>query len=132
MIPSLVQPHRHRAYKRLHPGGALIVGCPEPTADILVIEDLDFEGEVLLQLPEELAGLRGRKTYIFDDHDQEGQLDAESLVSVCRAGDIVRRNVRSHDLEHRRLDIRVSDSLDVPIAHALVPDLKRLRTKIDV
>jgi hypothetical protein len=50
LVPSLVETHRHGANERLHAGGALIVRGAETAADVLVIEDLDFEGEVLLEL----------------------------------------------------------------------------------
>ena len=50
LVPSLVQPHRHRADKRLHPSRALIVARPEPSSYALVIQNLHFESEVLLQL----------------------------------------------------------------------------------
>ena len=38
--------------------------------------------------------------YVLDDHDQEGQLNAEGLVSVGGASDIVSGDVCSHDLEY--------------------------------
>ena len=75
LVPSLVETHRHRADEGLHTGGALIVARTESTSDILVVEDLDFEGEIFLK--------------VLDDHDKEGQLDAQSLVCVCGTGDIV-------------------------------------------
>lgn len=40
----------------------LIVGCPEPPPDILVIKHLHLKAEILLQ--------------VLDDHHEEGQLDA--------------------------------------------------------
>ena len=86
LVPALVQSHWHRADEGLHSGGALVVGGPEATTDVLVVEDLDFEGEVLLE--------------VLDDHDEEGQLDAESLVRVGRAGDVVSGDVGAHDFKH--------------------------------
>ena len=58
LVPALVKTHGHRANKRLDSGGALkvskvvylVVRGPEATAYILVVKDLDFEGEVLLEL----------------------------------------------------------------------------------
>ena len=55
LIPALIQPHGHCADEGLHPGGGLVVAGPESPPDVLVVEDLHFEGEVLLE--------------IFDDHD---------------------------------------------------------------
>ena len=67
--------------------------------------------------------------YILDDHDEEGQLNAEGLVGVGGACDVVRGDVSAHDLEDRGLDVRVRYSLNVSISHALVPNLQRLGTK---
>jgi hypothetical protein len=62
-------------------------------------------------------------TYVFDDHDEEGQLDGEGLLGVKRASDEVSANVRAHDLENRGGNIGVSDSLNMTVADVLVPDL---------
>jgi hypothetical protein len=77
------------------------------------ITDLDLEGEVLLQ--------------VLDDHDEEGELDAERLLGVGGARDVRGAHVGAHDLEHQRLDVVVGDALDVAVAHLFVPDLQRLR-----
>ena len=53
----------------------MIVAGTEPSTDILVIQDLDLEGEVLLQ--------------ILNDHDEEGELNAEGLVRIGRASNVV-------------------------------------------
>ena len=50
LIPSLVETHGHSANERLHAGGALIVRGAETAANVFVIENLDFEGEVFLKL----------------------------------------------------------------------------------
>lgn len=50
LIPALVQTHGHRANEGLYSGGALVVRSSEPTAHVLVVQHLHFEGEVLLQL----------------------------------------------------------------------------------
>ena len=81
----------------------LVVGGAEPSAHVLVVQHLDFEGEVLLQ--------------VLDDHHQEGQLDAKRLLRVGRARDVVRGHVGAHDLQHGGLDVLVGDPLDVTIAH---------------
>ncbi len=96
LIPALVQPHGHRADERLHAcrglreAGAserramsegarakayLIVRCSETTTNIFIVQNLNFESEVLLQ--------------VLDDHDEERQLDAERLLGVGRACDKV-------------------------------------------
>ena len=75
LIPAFVQSHGHRANEGLHSGCRLVVRCAESSADVLVVKDLNLEGEVLLQ--------------VLDDHDEERQLDAEGLVGVGRAGDVV-------------------------------------------
>lgn len=65
-------------------------------------------------------------SYIFDDHDEERQLDAERLLGVRRTRDEVGADIRAHDLQHRRLDVLVGNALDVSIGDLLVPDLQRL------
>ena len=75
LIPAFVKSHGHGANERLYAGGALVVGGTEATADVLVVKDLHFEGEVLLQ--------------VLDDHDQEGELDGKGLLGVNGAGDEV-------------------------------------------
>ena len=50
LIPALIESHRHGADEGLDTGGALVVGGTETPADVLVIEDLDLEGEIFLQL----------------------------------------------------------------------------------
>lgn len=65
--------------------------------------DLDFKGKVLL--------------HVLDDHDEEGQLDAQRLLGICRAGDVCRADIGAHDFNDQRLDIGVGDALDVAIAY---------------
>lgn len=48
LVPSLIESHGHRADEWLHSSGTLIVRRAESTSNVLVIEYLDFEGEVLL------------------------------------------------------------------------------------
>ena len=81
----------------------LIVGGPETPPDILVIKNLHLKAEVLLE--------------ILDDHDQEWQLDAQSLGGVSWTGDVGRADVAAHNLQDTRLDVAVGDTLDVTIAH---------------
>jgi len=114
LVPTLVQSHRHGANEWLYSGGALVVGCAEASPNFLVIQDLHFECEVLLQ--------------VLDDHHQEWQLDSKRLVRVCWACDVGRADIRTHDLKNTGLNVRVGKTLDVAIAHLLVPDLKRLAT----
>ena len=114
LVPAFVQTHGHRANEGLDASGRLVVGRTESASDVFVVEHLHFEGEIFLE--------------VLNDHDQEGQLDAEGLVGVCGAGDEVGRHVRAHDLEHTALDVGVSDTLNVSVSHAFVPNLQRLRT----
>ena len=81
----------------------LVVGSSEAPPDILVIQYLNLKAEVLLQ--------------VLDDHDQERQLDAQGLGWVSRAGNVCCADVAAHNLQHARLNVAVSDTLDVTIAH---------------
>mmetsp|Transcript_1196 Transcript_1196/g.3488 ORF Transcript_1196/g.3488 Transcript_1196/m.3488 type:complete len:203 (+) Transcript_1196:229-837(+) len=112
LVPALIQAHRHRADEGLHARGTLVVGGPETAAHLLVVEHGDLEREVLLQ--------------VLDDHHQERQLDSQGLAGVCRARDVGGAHVRTHDLEHARLNVCIREALDVAVAHLLVPDLQRL------
>ena len=112
LVPSLIKPHGHGAYKWLHSRGGLVVRCPEAPAHILVIEHLHLKGEVLLE--------------VLDDHDEERKLDAKCLLAIGGAGDVVRADIGSHDFQNTTLDIGIGDALDVSIAYLLVPDLQGL------
>lgn len=114
LVPAFIQSHWHGANERFHSCCGLVVGCAEPSPDVLVIEHLHFECEVLFE--------------VLDDHDEEWQFDAESFVCVCGARYVVGRDIGAHDFKHAALDVGVGDSLDVAIAHTLVPDLKGLRS----
>ena len=37
-------------------------------------------------------------TYILNNHDQKRQLDAQSLLGVCGASDVIGAHVGAHDL----------------------------------
>ena len=50
LVPSLIKPHGHSTDEGLDSGSGLVVGCPEPPANVLVVKNLHFEGEVLLEL----------------------------------------------------------------------------------
>ena len=50
LIPALVKSHGHRANERFYSCCALIVGGAESSTHILIVKDLNFESEVLLQL----------------------------------------------------------------------------------
>ena len=118
LIPSLVESHRHGANERLDSCGGLVVGSSESSSYALVIQDLHLEGEVLLQ--------------VLDDHNQERKLDGQGLLWVQRSVDVVGRHIGSHDLENRRLNIRISDSLDVTVSDLLVPNLEGLRSVLQI
>jgi len=112
LIPAFIQTHGHRTDERLDAGRGLVVGRAESTADVLVIEHLHLESEILFE--------------ILDDHDQEGELDSEGLLSVSGAGDVSGTHVRAHDLKDGGLNVLIRDALDVAIANLLVEDLQGL------
>ena len=60
---------------------------------------LDFKGEVFL--------------HVFDNHDEVGQFDSESLPGIGRASDVSGRHVGTHNLQDKTLDVGVGDALDV-------------------
>jgi len=111
LVPSIIQSHRHRTDERLHPRRRLVVARSETPLDILIVQYLNLKCEVLLQ--------------ILDDHDEEGQLDAQGLLRISRALHEGGADVRTDNLQHQGLDVVVSDALDVAIAHLLIPDLQR-------
>ena len=86
LIPALIKSHGHCANEWLDSGSGLIVGGSESTSNALVIEDLHFESEVLLQ--------------VLDDHDQERKLDGKGLLWVKWGVDVVGGDISSHDLEY--------------------------------
>lgn len=90
----------------------LVVGRPKAPPDILVIKNLHFKAEVLLQ--------------VLDNHDQERQLDTQSLGRVSWTRDVSCAHVAAHDFKDARLNIAVSDSLDVTI-----PDCNTSDTQCD-
>ena len=47
---TLIEPHGHGADEGLDSGGGLVIGGSEPPPDILIVEHLDFEGEVFFEL----------------------------------------------------------------------------------
>ena len=68
LVPAFVQSHGHGADKRLDPGSALVVRRSKSSAHIFIVQDLHFEGEVLLE--------------VFDDHYEEREFDTEGLIGV--------------------------------------------------
>lgn len=63
--------------------------------------------------------------YIFDDHHKKWQLYAKCFLWVCRAGNVVCAHIASNDFQNAALNVVVCQPLDMPIAHLLVPNLKR-------
>jgi hypothetical protein len=59
LVPSLIQPHGHGADKGLDSSSRLIVAGSKSSADVLVVKDLDFKGEVFLELS------KGRGTFLM-------------------------------------------------------------------
>merc|ERR1719453_1009692 len=87
LIPAFIQTHWHGADEWLHTGCALIVRCSEASSDLLVIQNSDLKGEVLLE--------------ILDNHDKKWQLDAKRLIWICRTCSIVGADICAHNLQHR-------------------------------
>jgi len=65
LIPSVIQPHRHRANERLDPRRGLIIRCSKSSPHSLVVLDLYLERKVLL--------------HVLYDHHQKWQLYAQCL-----------------------------------------------------
>lgn len=63
---------------------------------------LHFECEVLL--------------HVLDDHDEEGQFDAQGLLGVGGTSNVGCGHVCPEDLQHQALDFAVCNTLDVAIA----------------
>eukprot|EP00405_Crypthecodinium_cohnii_P062678 CAMPEP_0195008026 /NCGR_PEP_ID=MMETSP0326_2-20130528/8132_1 /TAXON_ID=2866 ORGANISM="Crypthecodinium cohnii, Strain Seligo" /NCGR_SAMPLE_ID=MMETSP0326_2 /ASSEMBLY_ACC=CAM_ASM_000348 /LENGTH=187 /DNA_ID=CAMNT_0040015671 /DNA_START=36 /DNA_END=595 /DNA_ORIENTATION=+ len=105
LVPTLIQTHGHGTDERFNPSGALVVGRSEASTHIFVVKDCDLESEVLLQ--------------ILDDHHQERELDAQSLLGVSWASDEGCANVGAHDLENTGLNVSISQPLNVAIANLL-------------
>lgn len=112
LIPTIIESHRHSTDEWLDTSRALVVAGAESAAHVLVVEYLHLECEVLLQ--------------ILDNHDQKGQFNAESFLWIGRTGDVSGGHIGADDLEYERLNVVVGDTLDVSIAHLLVPYLERL------
>lgn len=74
---------------------------------------LNLEGEVLL--------------HVLDDHHQEGQLDAQRLLRICRTCYERGADIGADYFQHEALYVVVGDPLDVSIAHLLIPQLQWLR-----
>ena len=103
LIPTFIQSHGHCTNEWLDSCCTLIVGSSESSSYALVIQYLHFEGEIFLQ--------------VLDDHDEERQLDGERLLGVKWGVDVVCRNIGAHDLEDRRLNIRICNPLDMSISN---------------
>ena len=89
LIPALVQSHRHRADERLHSGGGLVVAGSESSPHILIIEDLDLKCEIFL--------------HVLHDHHEIGQLDAQRLLRVSRAGHVGCAAIGPNNLQDKGL-----------------------------
>ena len=81
----------------------LVVGRSEAPPDILVIQHLNLKAEVLLE--------------VFNDHDQEGQLDTQRLGRVSWTRDVGCAHVAAHDFQNTGLDVTISDTLDMSVTY---------------
>ena len=50
LVPAFIKSHGHGTDEGFHTGRRLIVRSAESASNVLIIENLDFESEVLLQL----------------------------------------------------------------------------------
>jgi len=112
LIPSFVESHGHRANEGFHTRGRLVVARSKPPSHVLIIEHLHFESEIFFQ--------------IFDDHNEKRQFDSERFLRIGGTRQIIRRHVRPHNFEHRRLNVLIGDPFDVPISNFRIPNLQRL------
>ena len=85
----------------------LVVGRAKAPPHVLVVEHLHLEAEVLLQ--------------VFYNHHQKGQLDAQRLLRVRRAGDVGGADVGRHHLKHAAGYVVIRDALYVAVPHCAVP-----------
>ena len=65
-------------------------------------------------------------TYVLNYHNQEGKLNAKSLLGVKRSIDVIGGDVGSHNLKNGRLNIGISYPFNMSVSHLLVPNLERL------
>ena len=63
---------------------------------------------------------------VFNDHNKERQLNVKGLFRVGRTSDVVGADIGSHNLQDRRLDILIRDTLDVAVPHVFVTYLQGL------
>lgn len=61
-VPPVVQFQRHRAFEGFDAGDGLVVGRDEGAFDVLIVEDGDFEAEVLVELSGSAATFLTSKT----------------------------------------------------------------------
>jgi hypothetical protein len=114
LIPTFVETHGHGADEGLNACGGLVVGGAEATAETLVVENLNLEGEVLLE--------------VLDNHDEEGKLDTQSLLRVSGACDVASVDIATDEFENRGVNVLISKALDVTVTDFLFPNLERART----
>lgn len=53
--------------------------------------------------------------YVLDDHDEKRELDSKCLAGVDWTSDESCSDIGAHDLQNRRLDILIRQSLDMSI-----------------
>jgi len=109
LIPSIIQSHRHRTNKWLHPRRRLVIGGTEPSPHSLVVLHLNLECKVLL--------------HVLYDHHQKWKLYPQCLGWWHWTRYVRRRHVCAHNLQHWWLNVAVGDSLNVPILDFLIPNL---------
>ncbi len=50
LVPTLIQPHRHSANKRLYSCCRLVIRSSESSANVLIVKHLHFEGKIFFKL----------------------------------------------------------------------------------
>ena len=112
LVPALVEAHGHGTNEGLDASCGLVVGSTEAPCHALVVKHLDLKAEVLVE--------------ILNDHDEEGQLDAERLMGVIWRADVHCAHVGASHLEHTASDVAVCEAFDVAVPDLLVPELQGL------
>lgn len=74
---------------------------------------------VCLATTKAIKHVRAHQTYIFDDHNQKRQFNAKSLLWVSRALNECGADIGTHNFKNGRLNIRISDTLDVAISNCM-------------
>ena len=67
----------------------------------LIVKNLNLECKVLVE--------------VLNDHNKEGKLDSQGLFGIVRRNNVARRDICSHNFQHRTLNVLICYSFYVPI-----------------